>query len=861
MKQLAGILFGTVALASCGDDSGSSPNPDTTSTDTYVPADTEPADTLPSGNHAPQLAMVGDRRIVVGDSSSIDLTATDPDGDPLTFFVASTLPPQATFDRMTGVFVWTPGTEGQWPITFGVSDGSLEDRETIYITTAAQRQNTPPRIYAPSLSHLEVGQAFAIAVEASDPDGDALTLEATGMPLGASFDAEANRFSWTPGAGDAGQRFDVIFSASDGVASAATRASLEVASSNRAPVLTTSLETRKVLAGETLAVALTATDPDGDPVTFALRSDVIGAAIDGATLSYSPHASEAPRVVEIPFELSDGHHIVPASIAVQILARPDCSADTGEPDDMPESARAYAISVDAPSGDVVDANLCDLGTSDVDHYAFDVPVGASIVAGLILSPNGEGFRDLDLELLDTGGQVLARSAGTEDTDYLVWGPGSGNRVVLRITRPPAGGELLAQLYRLLVTLYPDQQCTPDAAEPNDDVNAARPPIASATQCTGNPDFWLAPDVACGQHLRIDTVSTPESDQSGFALVWTNKSRLLTVGSAYTGTYETSALPPGRHVVEISGWASLETLQASYSLSIDAVGDQCADDSRGNLSPSNAAVLQGESGAIGDGVLCCSSDWFALDLGAGDNVDVSLDLLGGTLVAVAPGSSTALTVSSDDLFPELHFQTGVAGRYLIKVMSGAESRTWAGESYTLDWSVERAPSGSCTWGTCGLLELCDGASHQCVSAACGAGDTCPSQYTCIDGLCVVESTNADGCRARPGFDLKANGALTYCSPTGPNARFTSCQHNYECQGPWTCVGKSGAATKLCSTDFCSASGSSLLSNYIRECDAGAVCVPQLGGLFTDIDHGYCAAGCSSADPTCPAGYSCSNGACR
>lgn len=851
-------LLGGILIAACGDDSpgaGDTGSPDTSDT-------TTPGDTIsPPGNHAPQLARVGDRRFSVGAAGTVELGASDPDGDALTFFVASTLPPRASFDRATGVFAWTPDAEGQWPITFGVSDGSLEDRETIYLTSVAERHNAPPRISAPSLSHLEVGQPFTLVVEASDPDGDTLTLEATGLPAGASFDPGAARLAWTPGAGDAGRRFEVLFAVSDGVASDATRAALEVASGNRAPVFTTGLETRKVLAGETLQIPLTATDPDGDAVSFALRSDVVGASIEGATLVYAPHAGEAARVVTIPLALSDGQHDVPASLDVQILARPNCNADSGEADDTPASARAYALSVDAPVGALVDANLCDLGSSDVDHYAFDVPAGASIVADLLLSPTGEGFRDLDLELLDGGGQPLARSAGSGDTDYLVWGPGAGARVVLRVTRPPFGGELLAQPYRLLVALYPGQQCTPDAGEPNDDLRAARPPIASATQCTGNPDFWLAPELACGQHLRIDTVSTPAAENAGFALVWGNKSSLLSIGNAYTGVFETDALPPGRHLVEITGWASLQTLQASYSLSIEAAGAQCADDARGNLSAASAAVLQGDSGAIGDGVLCCGSDWFALDLGAGDDVDLSLDLLGGTLVAVAPGSSTALAVSTDDFFPELHFRASSAGRYLIKVMSGAESRTWSGESYTLDWSVERAPSGSCTWATCGPFELCDAASRQCVLAECGAGGTCPSQYTCIDELCVVQTSNAEGCRARDGFDLKANGALTYCAPTGPNPRFASCNYDYECQGSWTCVGKAGGPAKFCSTDFCSDSGSSGLSNRVRECDAGSVCVPQLGGLFTDVDHGYCAMACGDTGASCPSGYTCSNGACR
>ena len=40
---------------------------------------------------------------------------------------------------------------------------------------------------------------LTFTVVATDPDGDAVTLSATGMPSGATFNPATGLFSWTPG--------------------------------------------------------------------------------------------------------------------------------------------------------------------------------------------------------------------------------------------------------------------------------------------------------------------------------------------------------------------------------------------------------------------------------------------------------------------------------------------------------------------------------------------------------------------------------------------------------------------------------------------------------------------------------------
>jgi hypothetical protein len=93
----------------------------------------------------PMLDFIGDRLASAEELVQFTIKATDPDEDPLTY-VASNLPPGATFDPQTRTFSWTPnpGQQGSYPgIRFEVSDGELTDLEDITITVQASTVKTP----------------------------------------------------------------------------------------------------------------------------------------------------------------------------------------------------------------------------------------------------------------------------------------------------------------------------------------------------------------------------------------------------------------------------------------------------------------------------------------------------------------------------------------------------------------------------------------------------------------------------------------------------------------------------------------------------------------------------------------------
>ena len=77
-------------------------------------------------NQAPVLATIANKTVTVGEILSFAVTATDPEGDVLTYSAAN-LPKNAMFNAGTRKFSWTPGFNqaGIYTVSFSVSDGVL----------------------------------------------------------------------------------------------------------------------------------------------------------------------------------------------------------------------------------------------------------------------------------------------------------------------------------------------------------------------------------------------------------------------------------------------------------------------------------------------------------------------------------------------------------------------------------------------------------------------------------------------------------------------------------------------------------------------------------------------------------------
>lgn len=183
---------------------------------------TVPAVTPPP-NRAPSIGPVDDVTLSVGDDLDVELSATDPDGDTLTYAIESA-PAGAV---LTGATVtWTPAMEdvGSHPFLVSVTDSGeppLTDQALFTVTVVdpnAPPPNHPPVADAVPDQEVYVGTLLSLVPTASDPDpGDTLTWEAIDLPDGASFVPATATLTWTPSLYQVGTDYAYLRVQDDGV--------------------------------------------------------------------------------------------------------------------------------------------------------------------------------------------------------------------------------------------------------------------------------------------------------------------------------------------------------------------------------------------------------------------------------------------------------------------------------------------------------------------------------------------------------------------------------------------------------------------------------------------------------------------
>ena len=176
----------------------------------------------PPPDHAPVIGGTPSINVVAGASYSFTPTASDPDGDTLTFSVANR-PSWASFSNTTGQLsgTATTGNVGIFSgIVISVSDGTLTTSLPAFAIAVSAPANPPPTISGTPATSANAGTAYSFTPTASDPNGNALTFSIQNPPSWASFNTQSGNLSGTPGSGDAGTYSNIIFSVSDGTSTA-----------------------------------------------------------------------------------------------------------------------------------------------------------------------------------------------------------------------------------------------------------------------------------------------------------------------------------------------------------------------------------------------------------------------------------------------------------------------------------------------------------------------------------------------------------------------------------------------------------------------------------------------------------------
>ena len=274
-----------------------------------------------SGKTTPVLDPIGNKTVNEGTLLEFNITATDADGDALTFAVLN-IPTGASFDTLSGTFSWTPEYDkaGNYQIQFKVYDSTgRNDYEYIWISVG--NVNGPPVLGSIGNRTVAEGQTLEIIPTATDPDGDALTYSVSNLPPGATFDPATRIFAWTPTYDQAGT-YHVLFIVTDSgtpQVSDAEEIDITVGNVNNPPVLG-SIGNRTVAEGQTLEIIPTATDPDGDALTYSVSNLPSGATFDPATriFAWTPTYDQAGTYANIEFTVTDNGS--PAELDFKLIA-------------------------------------------------------------------------------------------------------------------------------------------------------------------------------------------------------------------------------------------------------------------------------------------------------------------------------------------------------------------------------------------------------------------------------------------------------------------------------------------------------------------------------------------------------------
>jgi uncharacterized delta-60 repeat protein len=264
--------------------------------------------TIASGMHSnlpPAVTNPGAQTSQAGAGASLLIAAADAESGALSYSACG-LPPGLSIDPNKGLINGTVPADtraGVYEVTVAVSDaagntGSVGFRWTI-------RVNQSPALANPGDQTSAEGNAVTLALKSSDPDGDALTFKAAGLPPGLSVNPSSGLITGLLDYNSAGA-YQVTVSVSDGALADGESFVWTVTNTDRAPTLA-ALGDQTSAEGDAVSLLLSAADPDGDALNYGATGLPPGLSVNpssgqiGGTLNFNSAGSYSVTV-----SVSDG---------------------------------------------------------------------------------------------------------------------------------------------------------------------------------------------------------------------------------------------------------------------------------------------------------------------------------------------------------------------------------------------------------------------------------------------------------------------------------------------------------------------------------------------------------------------------
>ena len=225
----------------------------------------------------PVLTVPGSQTIQDGQQLQFNVTAVDPDGQTATL-TASNKPSGSTFadhHNNSGTFTWTPtlAQVGNYSVSFKADDG-FGGIDTKFVAIQVVHTDTAPVLDPIGDKTIERGSTLYATLMGSDADNDPLSYRATGMPSYGSLTDLGDGtgyIQFTPGPGTPTGPSTLTVYLSDGqLETSDTFTVTVVAAAGSNPPVLDPIGNQTVAEATTAFVALSASDPDGNVMSWSV---------------------------------------------------------------------------------------------------------------------------------------------------------------------------------------------------------------------------------------------------------------------------------------------------------------------------------------------------------------------------------------------------------------------------------------------------------------------------------------------------------------------------------------------------------------------------------------------------------------
>ena len=256
--------------------------------------------TVTKANAAPVVDAGPDQTVASAAAVTLAGTATDADGDTLTYAWTQLEGPRVTLTGGTTLAptFTAPATTADLTLIFKLAVNDGRTTSTDVVTVNVLRANTAPTVSAGPDQTVESGATVSLAGAATDAEGNRLSVvwtqtQGTAVTLANPFTLTPTFTAPTP-TNDEPLVFRIT--ATDGRASATDEVTVLVRRANHAPVASAGAD-QSVTGGASVTLAGSATDEDGDTLTYAW-SQISGAAVtlsgaDTATATFTAPAADS----------------------------------------------------------------------------------------------------------------------------------------------------------------------------------------------------------------------------------------------------------------------------------------------------------------------------------------------------------------------------------------------------------------------------------------------------------------------------------------------------------------------------------------------------------------------------------------